>query len=216
MKMHARCPADGRRPSMPRPPRGAESAPLRQFVGPPSSLLRRLVMTLAKAATLAAATPRARNGERDRRRPLRPEEGSGTVIAARPSGAAMPRYTEVWPREPESAHRARLLVSARLRAWGSVELADAGMLIVSELVANAVDHTPYRLIRVVVQRPALHLVRIGVADASRAVPELRCPGEGAERGRGLVLVDALSWRWGYDRWPWGKVVWAELRLGGGA
>ncbi|MFB7645751.1 ATP-binding protein [Streptomyces sp. NPDC056084] len=178
-------------------------------------LPRRLVMTPAAEATLSAATPQAQDGELARHEPLRPDKSPVPLTANRLSGTGAPGYTEVWPREPESAHRARLLVSAHLRAWGSEELADAGMLIVSELVTNAVDHTPYRLIRVTVQRPALHLVRIGVADASRAVPELRCPGEGAERGRGLVLVDALSWRWGYDRWPWGKVVWAELHLGGG-
>ncbi len=31
-------------------------------------------------------------------------------------------------------------------------------------------------------------------------------------GRGLMLVDALSDRWGSQPCPFGKVVWAELQL----
>ncbi|MER7145331.1 ATP-binding protein [Streptomyces xanthochromogenes] len=202
------------RPSAPRFPWGAEPALLRQFARPPPSLPRRLLMTPATAVPLTAATPRAEGGEYRRRRPLFLGDSSVAVTTTRPSGAGAPRYAETWPREPASAHRARLLVSAALEVWGVQELVDAARLIVSELVANAVDHTPYRLIRVTVQRPALHLLRISVADASRAVPALRCPGESSEDGRGLVLVNGLSWRWGYDRMPWGKVVWAELRPGG--
>ncbi|MFF3692063.1 ATP-binding protein [Streptomyces sp. NPDC002221] len=138
------------------------------------------------------------------------------MTAARPTGTGAPGYTETWPCEPESARRARLLVSAALNAWGADELVDAGTCIVSELVANAVAHTPCRLVRVTIDRASNGVVRIGVADKYRATPELGRPGDGQEDGRGLLLVDAMSWRWGYDRKPWGKVVWAELREGGAA
>ena len=36
--------------------------------------------------------------------------------------------------------------------------------------------------------------------------------DGDETGRGLVPVDALSYRWGYDEMRWGKTVWAELAV----
>ncbi|WP_120728014.1 ATP-binding protein [Streptomyces hundungensis] len=135
------------------------------------------------------------------------------MTAARPTGTGAPGYTETWPCEPESARRARLLVSAALNAWGADELVDAGLYIVSELVANAINHTACRWVRVSVHRPGSGVVRIGVADKSRVTPELGRPDAGQESGRGLLVVDAMSWRWGYDREPWGKVVWAELRDG---
>ncbi|MEU1018923.1 ATP-binding protein [Streptomyces sp. NPDC005898] len=135
------------------------------------------------------------------------------MTATRPTGTGAPGYTETWPCEPESARRARLLVSAALNAWGADELVDAGTYIVSELVANAINHTSCRLVRVSVHRPGSGVVRIGVSDKCRRTPELKYPGDGQEGGRGLLLVDAMSWRWGYDRKPWGKVVWAELREG---
>jgi hypothetical protein len=122
------------------------------------------------------------------------------------------------PCVPESAHRARLLVCAALNTWGIGELAETGTLIVSELVGNCVRHTNCRLLRVVVRRPSARLVRIGVVDKSLyCLPELGGGDATREGGRGLLLVEALSSRWGYDllgthhkRGPWGKETWAEL------
>ncbi|MFI8928259.1 ATP-binding protein [Streptomyces sp. NPDC053474] len=128
----------------------------------------------------------------------------------RSSAVGAPDYSETLPCEPESARRARLLVHAAVSAWGIGDLADVGALIVSELVANTVHHTQCRLCRVVVGHPSAGLVRISVADKSRDVPVKERPGAHVEDGRGLVLIDALSWRWGYDLHRWGKIVWAEL------
>ncbi|WP_459738535.1 ATP-binding protein [Streptomyces sp. E-15] len=114
------------------------------------------------------------------------------------------------PCEPESAKQARTLVAAALSTWGMGELTDAGTLIVDELVANAVEHTRCRTVRVVIRRVPRDRVRIGVADTSRAVPGARVPNEASEGGRGLLLVAALSAHWGYDLRPKGKLVWAEL------
>jgi anti-sigma regulatory factor (Ser/Thr protein kinase) len=102
------------------------------------------------------------------------------------------------------------LVRVALAAWSLDELADDGVLIVSELVSNAVQHARSRSLRVTVTRPEAVRVRIGVVDKSRRLPELREPHEGDERGRGLALVGALAKDWGTDQLPWGKRVWAEL------
>ncbi|HEV7831156.1 MAG TPA: hypothetical protein VGP04_20400 [Pseudonocardiaceae bacterium] len=52
-----------------------------------------------------------------------------------------------------------------------------------------------------------------VADADPRPPLLRVPGLRAAGGRGLVLVDKLSRRWGTaSRRPNGKVVWATLTV----
>ncbi|MEV6593093.1 ATP-binding protein [Streptomyces acidicola] len=134
------------------------------------------------------------------------------TVTTTPTAVAPPGYSKTLPSVPESAGVARRLVSNTLRAWDLNDLIEAGALIVSELVANSVDHTPCRLLRVVVSRPSLHIARIGVADRSRVLPEMGTPADDAEQGRGLALIDALSWRWGSDRHDWGKLVWAELRV----
>lgn len=131
--------------------------------------------------------------------------------AARPAATGAPGYSEILPCQRESARRARLLVSAALNAWGVGELGCSGMQIVAELVNNSVNHTRCHAIRVVILREE-GKVRIGVSDKSRNVPVLGRPDGSSEEGRGILLVDALSTSWGYDRKPWGKVVWAELRI----
>ncbi|OIJ96797.1 ATP-binding protein [Streptomyces sp. MUSC 14] len=134
------------------------------------------------------------------------------MTAARTTATGIPGYTQTVPCVPESARRARILVSTALNAWGIGELAEAGTLVVSELITNAIDHTPCRLVRVVIRRQTAEVVRIGVADKCRATPEPGRPDDQAEDGRGLLLVESLSWRWGYDLHRWGKIVWAELRV----
>ncbi|MET9258058.1 ATP-binding protein [Streptomyces sp. NPDC003717] len=114
----------------------------------------------------------------------------------------------------ESAERGRRLVRTALAAWHLDALTDSGILLVSELVANAVRHTDSHAIRVVVTRPADGLVRIGVTDKSRALPVPR-PDTGdvlRTSGMGLLLVEATADRWGTDLRRWGKHVWAELRV----
>ncbi|MER8029484.1 ATP-binding protein [Streptomyces bauhiniae] len=102
------------------------------------------------------------------------------------------------------------MVSAALSAWGLDDLTDDSLLIVSELVANAVRHTRRNSIRVVVERLTPHTVRVAVADFSCDRPEPSPPTADAEDGRGLFLVLTLATNWGTDERRWGKVVWAEL------
>ncbi|MBC7307158.1 MAG: ATP-binding protein, partial [Dietzia sp.] len=102
---------------------------------------------------------------------------------ARPNATGVPGYAETMPREPESARRARSLVTASLSTWRMDELADAGTLIVSELVGNAVLHTSCRLIRVATRRIAANRVRIEVTDSSRGLPEMGCGDSDRECGR---------------------------------
>jgi anti-sigma regulatory factor (Ser/Thr protein kinase) len=133
-----------------------------------------------------------------------------TMTTAGPASIGAPGYSETMPCEPESARRARLLISAALSTWGIGELVDAATLVVSELVGNSAQHTSCSLLRVTVSRPTPHRVKIAVADRSRTVPEMTSPADEDEEGRGLFLVDVLSDRWGHDRHRRGKTAWAEL------
>ena len=130
------------------------------------------------------------------------------TTTSRPTGH--PGYSETLPREPESAATARRLVRVACAAWGLESAAENGALVVSELVANAVQHARRDSIRVVVERTAVRTVRVAVADFSRARPVPCVPGDDDEDGRGLALVGALAEDWGTDERPWGKVVWAKL------
>ncbi|MFD7408606.1 ATP-binding protein [Streptomyces sp. NPDC059866] len=134
------------------------------------------------------------------------------MTAATPHGSGVPGYTALLPCEPESVQRARRLVASALSAWDMNALASDAELIVSELLTNTIDHTPCRTARVMIKRLRRHRVRVSVADTSAATPSLSPAGSTGERGRGLMLVDALSSQWGYDRHPHSKTTWAELHL----
>jgi len=89
---------------------------------------------------------------------------------------------------------------------------DVAVLLASELVANSALHA--RTLLSVAATVHDRTVRLEVADCSDRVPRPGEPGEGAERGRGLLLVDGLADGWGTDAYPGdGKTIWAELHHG---
>ncbi|WP_461007731.1 ATP-binding protein [Streptomyces capparidis] len=135
------------------------------------------------------------------------------MIAPRANATGCPGYSETLPSEDESACRARQLVAAALNTWGLGCLIDDAVLIVAELVTNAVRHSDRGPLRVSVKRPEPRRVRVAVSDKSRSVPTLRAPFDDEESGRGLLIVGAVADRWGTDLRRWGKVVWAELVAG---
>jgi serine/threonine-protein kinase RsbW len=130
--------------------------------------------------------------------------------AARPTGH--PGYTQTLPCAAESAGPARNLIRTALCVWGMESLVDDGVLVVTELVANAAQHARCHVIRVSIVRPAPGLVRIDVVDRSQKRPERREAGEYAERGRGLALIERLTDHWGTDPLPFGKRVWGVLSV----
>ncbi|GGM45774.1 ATPase [Longimycelium tulufanense] len=107
----------------------------------------------------------------------------------------------------------------RVRQWlreqlppTSAEVRDDAQLVATELVSNAYAHTVRaRELRLVVDDRVGRL-RIEVADRSSAQPVLRDPDPRSTGGRGLIIVDHLSSRWGVTSTPEGKTVWAELTL----
>ena len=109
---------------------------------------------------------------------------------------------------------ARLHTNTVLHEWGIGELADDAELIVSELVTNALNASKslqeIRPFALCLRSDCKRLI-IEVWDHSPREP---CPARAdgnAEGGRGLLVVEALSTRWGYQ-WTGhsAKVVWAEL------
>jgi hypothetical protein len=85
-------------------------------------------------------------------------------------------------------------------------------LCVSELLTNVIDHvgegTP---VTVRLARTPDGRIRLDVTDPEpHAWLIMRHPGTGDETGRGLLLLDALTRRWGVWLTPAGKTVWCEL------
>jgi anti-sigma regulatory factor (Ser/Thr protein kinase) len=109
------------------------------------------------------------------------------------------------PADPETVGRARRLVRDALSGWGMSALADDLVMVVSEVVTNAVVHarSPMTL--------SLHRqgpsVRGQVTDHSTAWPTLLPTGPDEEHGRGLAIVAAYADRWGVTPAPEGKTVW---------
>lgn len=144
-----------------------------------------------------------------------PSSGSGEERALGALGTlGDPTVDEVvLPSRPESAGAARRLAhSVVVWQWGlSPQLAEDVVLLVSELVGNAVRHTGARTfgLRMHCRRGRL---RVELRDPSRGLPCLMPVREMDVSGRGLFLVDTLSDRWGVDLWPLGKTTWFEMRI----
>ncbi|WP_406710497.1 ATP-binding protein [Streptomyces edwardsiae] len=146
--------------------------------------------------------------------------------------------------DPAEVGRARRWARSRLAGSGIAAdgpLAETLILLVSELVTNAVVHTGCAAV-VRLSLPGVGpdaeasgagsasgmdsasssgpgeegVVRLEVADRSGRAPVPRCVDGEATGGRGLALVDGLADRWGWSAEGAGKRIWCELdRLGGG-
>lgn len=127
---------------------------------------------------------------------------------------------EVGP-DPAEVGRARRWARSRLVGSGIGDdepLAETLILLISELVTNAVVHTGcpavLRMLFGGTGAPGVAgTVRVEVADASDC-PPLQRHAEGDDTGgRGLELVDGLADRWGWLPEGAGKQIWCEVDRG---
>jgi anti-sigma regulatory factor (Ser/Thr protein kinase) len=100
-----------------------------------------------------------------------------------------------------------------MKAWGLADLVERAELLTSEVVTNAIAHA-HSPVHLVVEAHSSSVV-VEVKDAT-APTQVVVEGEEvsqADHGRGMVLVDALSDRWGWWKVDGGKVVWFALLAG---
>jgi hypothetical protein len=146
-------------------------------------------------------------------------------LAQHPDVRRWPGYPRVATRTPgagaDSVRVARDFTAATLRRWGVGERSDDIVVVVSELLTNALRYTvpcpgavwPRWPVRLGLLQPG-PWVLCAISDPSDEVPVPQEPGCFGESGRGLHVVATLSDEWGCTGpGPRGKVVWAMFATG---
>jgi serine/threonine-protein kinase RsbW len=116
----------------------------------------------------------------------------------------------VLPASEHSVRLARRVTRTVLAAWQLLDREETAVLLVSELVTNAIQHARDTEAIVVELAAVRSCLRIEVADEDPRWPQPRIPGRFDESGFGFLLVDALASKWGVRETAAGKAVWAEL------
>ncbi|MEV0610138.1 ATP-binding protein [Polymorphospora rubra] len=155
---------------------------------------------------------------RVRHAPFRVYAGLGAALRALrphhvPTGARR-AHLRLEPR-PDAPATARRLLRSRCAEWClDDDVVEAGQVIVSELVANAVEHAGTEIDLTLSHTG--RVLRIAVADRSTAYPVFPGPEPRDEsagpsiRGRGLGLVGVDADAYGVVTGPAGKIVWASV------
>lgn len=112
---------------------------------------------------------------------------------------------------PQSVGLARQFLRERRCPHHDAEVVDAAVLLVSELVTNAVRHAaPPITLEVICENS--HALQVRVSDATPEPPAPLTADEQAEGGRGLTITRVLSDEWGVDPSNGaGKTVWFRIK-----
>jgi len=119
---------------------------------------------------------------------------------------------------PATSHSVRLARHATrvgLAAWRLGRVEENAVLIVSELVTNAIRHAEDTDVIGLDLQAGRTWLRIEVQDTDQRWPQPRIPACSDESGFGFVLVEALAGQWGVRETETGKAVWAQLDTGQG-
>ncbi|WP_162467242.1 ATP-binding protein [Streptomyces cavernae] len=148
--------------------------------------------------------------------PLLPSDSSPLLPSDPPplEKSPQPAGTFVLPAAPASVAVARRNVRALLGDWGVPEdVSDDALLVVSELVTNAIRYAGGDEIACTLRHSPQRL-RIEVEDQIQGCtrPTRLCPSPDDQSGRGLLLVGGVSTDWGVRETAEGagRVVWADL------
>jgi len=112
----------------------------------------------------------------------------------------------------ESVRTGRHATRVVLSAWRLSRLEENAVLVVSELLTNAVRHARDTDAIELDLHATRAWLRIEIQDRDRQWPRPRVLNELSESGFGFVLIDALAAKWGVRETETGKAVWAELDI----
>ena len=119
------------------------------------------------------------------------------------------------PPDPTSARACRRFLLDTLDEWDADQFADEALLLLSELVTNAVLHAGKAIdVEVQLERDIL---RVEVRDGDPRIPSVRQYSLLSGTGRGLALVAGTAKTWHAEPLPdtGGKRVWFELESSNG-
>ncbi len=114
------------------------------------------------------------------------------------------------PADVSSPRAARQVVASLLPAWGHHCLVDDAVLLVSELVTNALSHARGQESYELELTARADAVRIALADGSTVRPIVAELDDDRPSGRGIRIIEHLASRWGAEDHEGGKKVWLEL------
>ncbi|MEU4687573.1 ATP-binding protein [Actinoplanes sp. NPDC023714] len=140
--------------------------------------------------------------------PVWPDPGEAFAALGDPDGQYHRLSLDLEP-EVGAARRSREMITEACGRWNRPALTGSACIVATELVNNVVAHarTPMRFLL------ALHgdTMSVAVRDGSPVVPRFTGPvAPTSYGGRGLLLIDTVSSRWGHLALSGGKVVWAQL------
>jgi anti-sigma regulatory factor (Ser/Thr protein kinase) len=114
------------------------------------------------------------------------------------------------PSDASAVRLARQVTRDALAAWHLGQLEEAAVLLVSELVTNAVRHAnDTGAIGLELASTGTRL-RVEIQDGDPSWRPMDSPADSGESGYGFLVVDSLADHWGLRRVCAGKAVWAEL------
>lgn len=111
---------------------------------------------------------------------------------------------------PYAVGLARQATRDTLATWRLACLEETAVLLVSELVTNAVRHARGSRAIALKLQTAETWLHIEVHDGDPRWPQPRTPAGFDDSGFGFVLVDAMARKWGVRDTATGKAVWADL------
>jgi len=116
--------------------------------------------------------------------------------------------TATLPPDVTSPRHSRRVARDALAGWCDPAVFADIELLISELVANGVEHAETDVdVRIAVTATT---VRVEVNDRLPALPVMRTPEAFESSGRGMRIVDQTATRWGVQARSTGKCVWFEV------
>jgi anti-sigma regulatory factor (Ser/Thr protein kinase) len=135
--------------------------------------------------------------------------GNDRQVQDRHVDGAMGTFETQLACSPTAPRLARAWVRPKLQGWNLDGLGEVIELLLSELVANVVQHVRKPMVVRLSRNEGV--IRVEVDDASATAPVLEHPEPDDENGRGIFLIAALAARWGTHAHSGDtKTVWFEI------
>jgi anti-sigma regulatory factor (Ser/Thr protein kinase) len=139
--------------------------------------------------------------------------GSGSLLSERLIDSQFAKWDV--PISDRAPAQVRRWATGHLTRWGATDAIEDATTVLTELVTNTCQAEATRMAVLIEPDAGPNVIEVCVWDNAPGVPQKREPDFCTERGRGLLMVDALATRWGHhplalEPGRLGKVVWAHI------